>query len=224
MKKWRSYLVELMVIILGITLSFLVNEWRTNIGNRNIEKDSLQTIYENLQVDTARLIHGEKMIKKFDGYYGSFLNDSILVKEDSVTFFLATLRTYSIFVKTDIGYRELQESGNTRLIKNRDLRYKLIELYTSFYRIAEEWNEIDKQFVMEEMIPYFNNHFPFLQDYGPEMKKTEFRALLKDDVFLNLVAHNQKFKQLSGVMYKQSLDAATELLELLENELDISQK
>ena len=221
MKKWRSYLAELFVIVLGITLSFLVNEWRTNIQDRNIEQDSLQTIYENLKMDTTRLGQGKQLFDQFGGFYQSFLDGTIMEKKDSVGLFLRTLQTYGIFIKTDVGYREMSESGNTRLIRDRELRYKLIELYTSLYPIAEEWNSIDRQFVLGEMIPYFNRSFPYSESYNyeSEMGEPDFRALLSSDEFLNLVKTNLKFKQTQALIYEQAKVSATDLLGELESEL-----
>jgi len=48
---WTYYLGELVIIVVGIMLSFLLNEWRLGRQEQKQERVILENIQENLQED-----------------------------------------------------------------------------------------------------------------------------------------------------------------------------
>lgn len=72
------YTLELFVIIFGISVSFLLNEWRENRQNFKAEGAALHAIYDDLIADSLVISNEAKLLANNQTYYNYFLKKYIV--------------------------------------------------------------------------------------------------------------------------------------------------
>jgi hypothetical protein len=216
----RQYGIELVILIFGITVSFFLNEWRENIQHKRVEQQTLLTIQENLAADTLMLGQQIGVFNMFIYRLEKLLDEDKSVYSDSLDVYLDAFISYGAFFETTVGYQEMTQTGNSQHIRDRDLLQSTIRYYTQSLQFLKEWAEIDKKFVLERSIPYFETNLPYAP-WGKyrelyEKKSTRLKKALNEDEFKNMVRENILFKQASRHSFKLSKKKATELLHQIE--------
>lgn len=54
-EKWPEYIIEIIVIILSITVSFALNEWKENNSKYELEQVYLKSLYHDINSDIEAL-------------------------------------------------------------------------------------------------------------------------------------------------------------------------
>lgn len=172
MKRQRSiapvlgkYLSEILVIIIGITLSFVFDEWRSGRKDRRDESGYLRLLAEDLTSDTAVLgayISMEKEAIRCTERLANF--SSAEEVRDSLFYLLDRCASYVEFAPSNSAYEELRQTGKTTLLRDAALRRGIFILYTQVYGNLAEWTRVDKAQVLSHLIPELNNHMPVPRD------------------------------------------------------------
>src|SRR5215831_18890708 len=125
-KKWHHYFWEFFMLFLAVTLGFFVENQREHLTEHKREKQYMESLYDDLKQDSIELetairrtevneqyidslllfIHTEKIGKTIPDHY---------VEIDSQ----ALVRLQIVF--TDRTASQLKNSGNMRLIRNREV-------------------------------------------------------------------------------------------------------
>ena len=159
MKKYIiKYTFEFLVIVMGISVSFWLNNWNENIKKINLEKKFIASVKEDLKQDKEfinKVINGiepksqvyQVLINEMDNLY--YNNRKSL--DSLIRIYSKSQRTfYPIF-----GYYESAVAGNQiTVFNNKELIQKIIKLYNSRYsrledngRIADErWDFFTKKY------------------------------------------------------------------------------
>lgn len=220
--EWKKYFFELIVIITGITISFTVQNWQEAKANRIAGLQVLERIHDDLKEDTASMRAEIATLKDISRYSEKLLAFSQVDEiADSLNIYLGYQMQYSVFTKTDIGYRAVQQGGASKLISNKMLLDKIIRLYAIRYKEVEEYGDIDKTFMLGQFIPYFNENFPFVanlnfQAFGAE----KFSRDLQSDVFKNLLRTNSLLKKQGVIRYEVIIREIAELMAAIEQEME----
>ena len=218
--RWAEYLIEILVIVLGITLSFLLSEWRNNIQNRQTEILALEGIRDNLDNDTLLLKNRIVAIKWFVHSSKQLLSyDEKVLDSDSLILFVDALNTYSTFKNTNIGYEELRQTGNSKHITNKQLLKKIIQFYETKAQFMEEWNLVDQNFILEKILPYSLTNLEYAKTGLFHGIPSIIRLLKQDDKFKNLIQANHMFKKIILMIYQQILTENLRLMEEINREL-----
>jgi hypothetical protein len=53
--EWKNHFVELVVVFVGITLAFILNNWRESYKDKNLEKKYLASFYSDISTDINSL-------------------------------------------------------------------------------------------------------------------------------------------------------------------------
>jgi len=156
---WSDKLVDVLVVVLGITIAFWLNNWRENQKNRASEHQYLSALETDLGKDTVELLKIiESMDTVFFGIDRMYTLADKLEYADSVTHYLFLLDEDKIrFFPEDYTYKSLQQSGNIRLIQNDSLLLVLSHLYDKYAEI-NVWNEFAYEWQFRNYLPYLNNY------------------------------------------------------------------
>ncbi|MEO1261067.1 MAG: hypothetical protein AAFZ15_19860 [Bacteroidota bacterium] len=211
--EWKKYLFEILVIITGISISFMVQNWREGQKNNETEKRVLQHMIADLSADSLAI--GKEIIfmdKIILGFRAMLSEDDVQVKTDSIRQFITNgLLSYSYVKKETIGFQSLLQYEVFKNMENEDLVNDILHLYSDTYELLNELSSIDKQNILEECIPYYINNYSLIQPLG--------EAQLKDKSLLNYAAFSISIK---GQLLKAYREALVELNTLKDNlELEV---
>lgn len=222
------FLAEIFVLILGISASFGLNEWRISQQERNQERELLQNFKSNLAVDSLVLHSGLKQLKVQVKYGEKLLRDKGELPMDSLIQFSVSLLNYVPFNTNDITYQQMKSSGKTGLIQNDSLANQLIGLYENGFEILTTWTLIDSEHVRLKMIPYVEENFPFALglQYGlaDNSVQREFIRQVKSDQFKHLIQFGMSYKASTAYIFEQVLSEIREAIVMIDSELSTSQK
>lgn len=219
-RDWPRLTLELVVIVVGITLSFALNEWRIRSGEAEAERRLVRDLEANLAADSAALAVGIARLDTMTGAYVRLLGaDATSLPADSIDRYMDWLITYVKFTPHDVAYREMQQTGTTRLLSDRALLERLIGLHSRAYVRVSEWDAINAGLVLDRTIPYLDANAPFVPDPGGATLANQvpvLAALHERDHFLNLVKTNRLLKTAQRSVYEATLVEIDSLRAILE--------
>lgn len=201
------YFIELLVIIVGITISFMQQQWQQNRENRKMTVQMLERIREDLVEDSTAIYTEKDAILRIIEHTDKLLsNPSATDIQDSVPVYLISQLLYASIFKTSIGYKMMEEQGGSAMITNKNLLKSIVRLYNRQYGILDEYHSIDKRFVLKEYMPFFLTHIRYVErfDYS-QLTPRELKALLNNDHFRNILRANLVLKSTIRHLYAESL-------------------
>ena len=223
-QEWKKYLIDILVIIIGISLSFLLDEWRQNLREKKVEIQALESIQNNLITDTTLLATRIKICDKFLwGYDQALTYESEEFPEDSLAIYFDYMLSYIGFNATDIGYEELKQTGHSSLISNKVLLNDIIRFYGNNVSLIKEWNDIDKQFILRDLIPYTMKKMPYTPPQGTFLfnNTADILQLMKtDNALKNHIKMNSAYKAVNKQVYISVLARMKALLTNITTEIE----
>jgi hypothetical protein len=220
--RWAEYVIEILVIIIGITLSLFFNNLKESNAERKEEIKLLASIHENLATDTATLDTRLKTLDIFLHGYKQILSPEIdTFPNDSIVLFLDFVATYTKFQGMLVGYEELKQSKSSTIIKNRLLLEKIMLHYDQKYDLMAEWNEIDKGYVLDDMLPFLSQNMKYMEgEFLYNDVETTLQLLKSDDYFKNMIKSGSVFKQIIKMVFIQLKKDIKNLMLEIEVELE----
>ena len=222
--KFRYYIAELIILILGISLSFILNEYRVQKQEEKKESELLTSFRDNLILDSLALHLQMKLQDVRKESAQSLLKltpDSEFT--DSINYHMIILLNYGGFYPADITYQEMRSLGNSRLIQNTELLNEVIQLYETDYDLVSEWASLDKTFMTTELLPYVHEAFPFARQFQfsrlPDRKKRDFMRVLTGDRSKNLIQNTEVTMLGSKVIFERVQGEIRKIIDLLNDEL-----
>ncbi len=221
-----EYLIEFIIIVLGITLSFILNEWRNNRDNRAAEIEALQAIHADLIADSTTVGKEIKLSNSYEKYYGYFLQNikNKNAKQDSIVQALNVFGNYTTFEIRNVNFQQLQATGQLRLISNKKILTQIVNLYANEYENIKEYVHIDRVMVLEQILPFLikESNLSLYKLYARKdiLKLKEYKNLLNDKAFQNLFLMNQVFKFQTIQRYVALKKLIGEVIKAIEAELN----
>ena len=203
MSKYRSkfsYFVELIIIIVGIMVSYLLNERRET--NKIAEKKIhlISDINKDLYTDSLVLEQSLSFYKLVIKSHDSLLHDrSATFNKDSLNLYLDHFTSYYPFQENKTSYSRTLNDQNLSIEKEDTLLQTFINMHNYIYPNIHEWLGIEKEFILGTVLPYMDTNAPFIYP-SPVQKSFDgevFYTLRKKDAFMNYLK--------SGRLYKSSV-------------------
>ena len=212
---WTRYGLELVVIVVGIMISFLLNEWRQGLKESAQERRLLENLHADLRSDSLAI---RAEIQAIDASVVAAkrlsMHDSISVPPDSIRTYLWRTLVYSAVPFNQVTYRELLTTGKADLLQDEDLLRQLMELHEQHYFMIREYGLIDKGYVLDRMFPLVERHV-LLEDPDPP----QFDALMSDIEWRNLIHSSIFFKGKIIDLLRAELDRSDKLLRRIEMQM-----
>lgn len=219
MKKYLlKYTFEFLVIVLGISVSFWLNNWSESVKENNIEKDLVNLLI--IDVENKRN-ESKNDIGIFNSAIETFekvLNTWETTKKIDTTHLKSTLR----YLRLDTPYfNEISpiynSLSNTKLWKN--LPYELVNEINNLYRMR--YQEIKIRFEkIREIGTYCKLHFLLPNDLIDLNRDTEVISTIINTVdteyVLNVKLLSYSVKNLSSLT-KKVIDDSESIIENLKN-------
>lgn len=220
---WPAYLIEVVVIIVGITITLALEEWRDSGKEKELEKVYLANLAADIEADLQSL------------HYAASNTDTLIARGEEIHEFEKDPEGHALtgtrlnqdvrklldrpnFLSHDATFSDLKSSGNLHLLK--DIRLK--GLLFSYYSKAENIHRIqeaEQQATINLIAGYFLKWFsmdpsleaPILQNPGG------IKALAGNVEFRNQVGARVAMRQELREQYADADKLATTLLEQLKH-------
>jgi len=187
---------EIILVVIGILIALSINNWNENRKNKQAESNYYCRILEDFELN-------EKLINaSLEGITDRIrISKKIIVdlhktpnnKSEILNDFLHALRQ-NVFVPSTITFEELSSSGNLNLIRDIQLKNRLIEFNTFLENtldlLDENRDELNKRMINFESATEFGiQEFDYLkQELGKEIVQlfptTDWTNNKKDKTFL----------------------------------------
>ncbi|PCJ96549.1 MAG: hypothetical protein COA50_07165 [Flavobacteriaceae bacterium] len=216
MKRYLLYAIgEILLVMIGISLAFQVNNWNDN----RIKRSSELRYYENLK----NQISGDKMLieeqKKFNNrYQEQFTYAAHLIevndrtKMDSLGIIVRDFTQYSDFDRQGNIYETMVNSGEIKILHNSDI-VNGIQYLEEKYMYLNRMEHIHYEAMMKHVIPIITTVVKFST---AEIQKPE---LIYHYEFQNLVFSLLQIMQEKDDVYNEAINQIDNILELIDTEL-----
>ncbi len=150
MKKYIiKYTFEFLVIVMGISVSFWLNNWNENIKKINLEKKFIASVKEDLKQDKEFINKVINDIEPKSQVYQVLINEMDNLYYNNRKSLDSIIRIYSKSQRTFypiFGSYESAVAGNQiTVFNNKELIQKIIKLYNSRYSRLEDNGRIADQ-------------------------------------------------------------------------------
>jgi hypothetical protein len=204
--KLYEYLFEVIVIFVGITISFYVDNWKQSNEENKLEIEYLNGFLQDLNLDQKNLEISVSSIEVVNNSSFKLLG-GMARKEfepDSFYFYTAKIIEMNDFKPTMHTYEEIRSNSHLKLIKDDFLRKQIIDLY-EFYKHLDFVDALARKQQLEYYLPYITERIDqeawgIVYDNGSVTGNKAYvddsRKLINDVKFKNcLINVNSTFSQ-----------------------------
>ncbi|HCW07313.1 MAG TPA: hypothetical protein DGG95_08110 [Cytophagales bacterium] len=207
-KKWPEYILEVIVLIIGIYGAFALERWNENKNTKAFEHSTLQQILVNLKSDRDNLIaiqtHNLRAIYSTKRILAL---DQSTPEMDSLKFWLGDVAQFDRFQPLTNAYEVLKARG-LDVLTNQELAYQIGKYYDDdAQKIVKTIGDIELAFNTEWE--------PLLRNYGVDFQWKKL-VILSD---WNLLFNNGTARKII-ILNKDNYSSGTESLIKVLNSLD----
>ena len=157
--KWREYLIEIAVIILGILLAFGLNNWHLNNQEKKEEQIILQNLVLDLKNDMVQLDTSSALLASLIKNIRHLLDPSFITSTnaDELVEFRrrhTVSKVFTGFRLNNKNYRSIINEGKTALITDRNLWAAITTYYENdqeYYHLVLDWDAEEWIFATRQM-------------------------------------------------------------------------
>jgi hypothetical protein len=224
-EKWPEYILEILVITIGIYGAFELNNYGINKDRERIELEILKGSKTELIADLKDITINMEDLRKsevaFDLIIDVLENDGPYHDSLSKHFNYTLLPMH--FVHSTSSFETLKSKG-LDIISNGDLRTKLISLYDSQYDLflqaeAEELAEV--QYGMRHILSgRFESAFNYDGTFAGKMVPLDFESLKKDQEYLYFIKTQQnRTRSYQNYFYETLKNSVESMIRDLDTEI-----
>lgn len=218
---WKLHLIELVVVIIGISIAFALEGWSESKKRNTLEQNYLASIEVDIDKDVndlQKIVDSTQVIIKHLSEVFQFSFQKVPLeryKRHHVT--SSYLANY--FYPQNGTYLSLINSGDINVIKDFELKAALSDLYNVKYKELERMDQVLKNLADNRIQPYMieNIRFSFardgIEDATPLTSNKAFNLL---GSFFNLLSDRQQ-------EYAAMIKRCKELKEMINN-LQVDEK
>ena len=214
--RWSEYLIELLVVIIGISIAFSIENYAANRKQKAEELQHLRGIVDDLETDA-------RLFEEFSGYVSTTLKhvkrlNQLIAKgestNDSLNFLLMRAGWISNHAPRNISYASLKTSGGLDKLTGFELREKIIYHYEHKMGNIYFQNDIHDNYLKDFITPIQLKYADFTSKEG--LDPDFFKLRENKNVFAGLEGQlSNKVKN-----YQNAVGFTNEVLELVKAELN----
>lgn len=202
---WSKLILELIVVFLGVTAGFILNNLRDNQEDKRTARKYIEGLKDDVNANIMELgnaIKADSIWLSRSGYaIRQMMNGDI--EADSADALVMNMVWFSEFGPRTTTYDDMINSGNLNLIKNYDLRQSIV----SYHKKVMEMQVLDDYFKV-----YFNGIFtPYImKELDMLNQKLADRQEYRSMEFRNLFTAYYSILQQRMKAYSDLLDESRE--------------
>lgn len=215
--KWAEYLLEIIVIIIGIIGAFMLNSWHEGRKERNFEHKVLTELHSSLQSNIDYL---DLAIERSDEAWKScelilsYFEDDLPYSNSLDHHFSRSLFWFHPSINSN-AYESLKSYG-LHLITNDSIRKNLTDIYE--WKFIERLSLRQEEYFYSSVSPLLKNWFESYEFIG-EMKPQDFN-MLKNSAEYKHILRTMIYNRKMQIQYFESIrQDRINLAEMINKEL-----
>jgi hypothetical protein len=224
---WPAYLIEILVIILGISITLALEEWRDAGKESRLEEIYLKNLLADVDVDLKSLKTVSEETEKLLGSGNELLGSVRSPVGRALSFGELSADVRAIlarpkFVSNDVTFSDLKSSGNLHLLKDIRLKNWLFTYYNQTQGIRDD-QDAEQQATIMLSGSYFLKEFP-MDDVGSYPRGAGpagagMADLSKNIEFRNNVLWRVSIRKELLDLYQRADSSARQVRELLKQKI-----
>ncbi len=196
---WHATLVELAVVVIGITLAFIINRTYEDYKNRQQEAEYLQSLRDDLTTDIHELDSLRTYLEKQKNTLTRFserLFDGDKISPDSLRSYVLAMTRLYLFTPQRTTFFALKSSGDLNLIRDYTLRHDIFKYYQELEGL---------EYLHRIINNYFNTYIISMVISHVSLKGNDIRdaGYFRSLPFKNVVLGFQSLISQEGTTYKK---------------------
>lgn len=206
--KWAEYLLESIVIILGILSAFALNNWNEELKNRILEIQYLNGFIDDIGLTITQVEHQKeetrlnqiavanlvKIIETKDSFRDLELSQVLpSLSNDTLNFLISVERSAWItrLPRNRLTLGDLTSSGKSSVLSNTELKKNIFKYYSSLERY-ESWHAEKERKLIEyrDFYTYIAN--PYLLDLSNLENSDQLDRLMNYPINLNVALQRMR--------------------------------
>ncbi|MDZ7625887.1 MAG: DUF6090 family protein [Ignavibacteriaceae bacterium] len=213
--QWKNHFIELLVVVIGITIAFMLENWRQENANKELEQKYLSSLKSDLTSDKKLLGSTISSVEKQSSILGEFVAEIGIgnVSKQKAEEMIPQVLISHGFAPKQATYQSITNSGNLNIIND----YKLIESLASYYNSYDELSIKEKvlyDYQLKFVLPFVYENVDFLS--GEIVNKSAINGF----EFKNIVTGYYTLLRQNLEVYKNYEQANKELLEIINKYLN----
>lgn len=209
---WRYTIGEILIVIIGISIAFMLNSWKEERENNQRKNQYLENLaidieeeVGHLEENTKKINHKLSLISELRPFLGNQTprRDTVIPK----FFQLADLVD---FYPEQTTYQTMVNSGDMRLIDNFELRRKLEEHLEIQNRVLKSYQRIEN--IGEK---YIADYFIYSLNFNEIFRGDS--SFLDDPLLVNIISSLDGAYRIVLTEQNSCIDYNLELLELIRS-------
>ncbi|WP_109299513.1 hypothetical protein [Aquimarina sp. AU474] len=181
--EWKSKIIDLLIVIIGITLAFRLNSWSESKKQDSLLKNYVTSFSLENEANIESLIntlnYSELQLSKIDTLQEIMRNEAY--NDMRLRKLSPSLLNTVNYKSSTITLENIKESGDFELIKNYKLRKKIITVYESLSELKEK-EKVLNDYVKTITRPYFFEKIRY-RDFYP----VDDEGMVKDHRYENMI-------------------------------------
>lgn len=209
---------ETLLVVIGILIALQVNTWNNekaeSVKERKILTEMVRNLTMNVNHFSLEIEKQDSIIRNIDTFIDQIKKETPY--HDSLGAKYASICWTEEFNFANSAFQTLQTIG-LDLISSDSLRENIINLFNITY--LRNSNVVNKISTVDYtgLINVYNRHIEF--DKQGNAKINDFDSLVKDREFMNILSGRRVWKTDLINMYKELVEASTQLKNMIEREL-----
>ncbi|MEP2936167.1 MAG: hypothetical protein ABJM06_12835 [Gilvibacter sp.] len=217
------YLTEILIIIIGISLSFALNDWEQRKSDKKEYSSYLKRLQEDIRIDSLQMVNDKSSYRnKIRGvdlifsYHSGFSRDSIALLGEAQN----ALQGFIKFLPNDNTFQILSSTGDFKVFTNDSLVSELFQLYRYDYAFIEMTGKEAEDERSQAINPYMVNNV-YLEDKitFPQVR-TNIPQVVQDRTFRNICLEYKESSYAVIRAYNRGLERIASINEIIRQELD----
>ncbi len=165
---WSSYVIELLVVIIGISVAFALENYSKGIKSENEEKLYAEALKEDISEDIKHLqsiVDSSHVLIKYTGEIFQFVYSNAPSEKYTINHIVSTY-TAPYFNSNNGTYISLINSGDLKILSDFKLRSAITDLYSVQYGEIERMDSFIQNLVTDLIYPYVLSEVTFSPGRG----------------------------------------------------------